>query len=90
MANEENLISTAELADLRGIPLSFLKQIFSNNSSTRPQPIRINKHTSYFNVDEINIWLDNLDKREQKMSLDKELVRKFLTGAYDGRVKRNR
>lgn len=90
MANEENLISTDELADLRGIPLISLKQIFSNNSNTRPQPICIKEHKSYFDIDEINIWLDNLDKDEQKMPLDKELVRKFLTGAYASKVKCNR
>lgn len=86
----QQLISTKDLAELRGITHGYLRQIYINNRSTKPPPVCVKFHTVMFDLDEMTVWLDNLQRRDIHQCLDKELTNRFLRGEFDCRIRRDR
>jgi hypothetical protein len=86
----QQLISTKDLAELRGITHGTLRQIYKNNRTTKPEPVCTKLHTVYFDADEMTVWLDNLQRRDIKQCLDQALAKRFLGGEFDCSIRRNR
>lgn len=82
MADFKNLVTTAELAQEKGLGLTHLRKIYAENLDTKPKPVRIEKTTAYFDKEEMLSWLDSLCRPDTLQCIDKALARRFLRGEF--------